>query len=166
MRGITPEDRKEETMASICGIAVKPVKKGDMMLLSDTSVSLERGLHNDVRGEGGKDRKRQVTLVSFEQWIETCEDMGMPLALLPWYVRRANICVRGICFQKADIGRKLMLGEGVVLEITQETDPCERMEAIHAGLRDVLSVDMRGGVSCRVLSGGMIMLGGPVGFTA
>ncbi len=151
-------------MASICGIAIKPAKKGDMQLVSDTSVSIDHGLHNDVRGGGGKDRSRQVTLVSFEQWIETCEDMGMTLALLPWHVRRANICVRGICFQRADIGRKLSLGEGVVLEITQESDPCERMEAIHTGLRDVLSVDMRGGVSCRVLPSGTIMLGGPVGF--
>ena len=152
-------------MASICGIAIKPQKKGDMVLVHDTAISVEQGIHNDVRGGGGRTRSRQVTLISFEQWVEASEDMGMSLSLLPWHVRRANLCIRGFCFQKADIGKKLLLGNEVILEITSETTPCERMDAIHAGLRDVLAVDMRGGVSCRVLQGGNIALGDTVAFT-
>jgi MOSC domain-containing protein YiiM len=54
-----------------------------------------------------------------------------------------------------------LVGEAV-LEITAETKPCQVMEAAHHGLRSALKPDWRGGVCCRVISGGKIRIGDPV----
>jgi MOSC domain-containing protein YiiM len=56
-------------------------------------------------------------------------------------------------------GTKLRIGADVLLEITRETDPCERMEALAPGLRAGLLVDWRGGACSRVLVGGTIRVG-------
>ena len=46
--------------------------------------------------------------------------------------------------------------------ITDETDPCNRMEEQHAGLQAALGPDWRGGVTCRVVQGGEVTLGDQV----
>ena len=56
-------------------------------------------------------------------------------------------------------GTRLRIGAEVVLEITRETDPCERMEALASSLKAALSVDWRGGVCTRVKAGGRIAVG-------
>ncbi len=47
----------------------------------------------------------------------------------------------------------------LLLEICGETDPCERMDAQHDGLRLALESAWRGGVSCRVLAAGVVSVG-------
>ena len=47
----------------------------------------------------------------------------------------------------------------MLLEITRETDPCDRMEGLAPGLRAALAVDWRGGVCTRVKAGGHIAVG-------
>ena len=59
-------------------------------------------------------------------------------------------------------GAKLRIGNDVLLQITRETDPCERMEALAPGLRAALMVDWRGGACSRVLAGGIIRVGDTV----
>jgi MOSC domain-containing protein YiiM len=50
----------------------------------------------------------------------------------------------------------------VRLEVTGQTYPCSRMEEARAGLLKALAAEWRGGVTCRVLSGGQIELGDAV----
>ena len=47
-----------------------------------------------------------------------------------------------------------------------ETDPCSRMDEQHAGLRDALTPDWRGGVCCRVIAGGNVAVGDEVRLAA
>ena len=54
---------------------------------------------------------------------------------------------------------RLRIGSDVVLAITRETDPCERMEALAAGLKAALTPDWRGGACARVVTGGWIAIG-------
>jgi MOSC domain-containing protein YiiM len=58
-------------------------------------------------------------------------------------------------------GWQLLIGE-VALEVTEETKPCALMERAHAGLRRAMTPDWRGGVCCRVISGGTIAVGDEV----
>ena len=128
-----------------------------METLDHVEVSVERGLSGDFRGvvkPGGKGR-RQVTLVETGDWAAAMAETGHSI---PWFERRANLLVEGFDLpQRA--GTRLRIGTDVLLEITRETDPCERMEALAPGLRAALLVDWRGGACSRVLAGGMIRVG-------
>ena len=50
----------------------------------------------------------------------------------------------------------------VLLEVTYPTQPCSRMEEAHAGLLKALHPDWRGGITTRVLEGGLLRSGDPV----
>lgn len=141
-------------MAKLVGIAVKPQKLQPMQVLSAAELSIAEGLAGDCRGQPGP---RQVTLLSQAAWQAACAELGVDL---PWESRRANLLVDELPLHQS-IGAYIALGDAV-LEITGETDPCERMEAVHPGLRDALSHHWRGGVCCRVLRGGPLVLGMPV----
>ena len=74
-----------------------------------------------------------------------------------WTARRANLLVEGLDLLEAT-GAQLRVG-GAVLEVTGETKPCGRMDQEAAGLRNTLVPGWRGGVTCRVLTGGLIRVG-------
>jgi hypothetical protein len=66
------------------GIAFRPKVKAPMQLKPETMVTRVAGIDGDARGKPGK---RQVTLLSEEQWLLACETLNTHL---PWTIRRAN----------------------------------------------------------------------------
>ena len=142
-------------MAELIGIARKARSKAPMEPLDRIKVTPELGLDGDYRG---KLRRRQVTILAEEDWHVACHEIG--LSDIPWTERRANLYVRGIALPRTK-GSRLSIGD-VVFEITGETDPCNRMEAVATGLQNALEPDWRGGVTCRVITGGEISVGDPV----
>ena len=146
----------------VIGIAIKLASRGEIKLLKSTPVSRINGLVGDCRGKGGSKHLRQITLLSFHQWEKAMLELG---AELDWTARRANILVEGYSFGPEDLGKKLLIGHGesaVWLEITGETTPCGRMDEVCLGLQSVLAKDWRGGVTCQVLSDGIIAMDDPV----
>ncbi|MHC4217051.1 MAG: MOSC domain-containing protein [Planctomycetota bacterium] len=117
-------------------------------------VTCAAGVEGDPRGEPGP---RQVSVVSQNLWSEACRTLGVDL---PWTLRRANLLIEGVPLEMP-IGRRLHVGS-VVLEITDESTPCEEMDKQHPGLREVLEGACRGGVVCRVINGGEIAVGDTV----
>lgn len=145
----------------IWGIAIKPQKRGPMEEVASVMVTAQDGIEGDCRGRGGTSRKRQVTVLSLFQWEQACAELGKAL---PWTLRRANVLVKGISnpelrFGPDNVGRKLYLASGLVLQVTGETDPCSRMDEAYPGLKDALSKDWRGGVTCRVEEEGRLQCG-------
>ena len=141
----------------LAGIARHGRPKGPMELVDHVAVTIDGGIAGDFRGAvkpGGRGR-RQVTLIERGDWQAAMAEVGHSIA---WQERRANLLVDGLDLPQVP-GLRLCIGTQVVLEITRETDPCERMEALAAGLRAALSVDWRGGVCTRVLTGGQIATG-------
>jgi MOSC domain-containing protein YiiM len=122
-----------------------------MQELSSAEISVERGVEGDARG--AKPR-RQVTVLSSEGWEAACREIGLQL---PWTTRRANLYVEGVRFL-CEEGWRLRIGD-VVLEVTQETSPCELMERAHTGLRAAMTPEWRGGVCCSVICGGEVRVG-------
>ena len=130
-----------------------------MQELPRAEVTAGGGVADDFRGRPGR---RQVTVLSLEDWQAACTQAGRPE--LPWTTRRANLLVSGIdlaSLGEAAEGSLLRIGP-VELEVTGETAPCERMEEAWPGLRTALAVAGRGGVTCRVLHGGELTAGDPV----
>jgi len=137
-------------MGHLIAIARVPVKRGAVIPVTEASVGVDDGIAGDARGVRAG---RQVTVVFREGWDAACRDLG---TALPWTTRRANLLVEGV--PVPGMGRRLVIG-AAVLEVTQETQPCQVMEAAHRGLRAALTPEWRGGVCCRVVQGGAIRIG-------
>jgi len=137
-------------MGLLLAIARAPVKRGALIPVTEAAVGITDGISGDARGARAD---RQVTVVFREGWETACRDLGVEL---PWTTRRANLFVEGVPVPRE--GKHLLIG-GAVLEVTQETQPCQVMEAAHRGLRAALTPDWRGGVCCRVVKGGTIRVG-------
>jgi MOSC domain-containing protein YiiM len=134
-------------------IARHAVRGGPMETVETAAVSVEEGVEGNVRTS----RLRKVSVMAAEAWEAACAELG---ADLPWTLRRANLLVEGLDLPR-EPGARLRVG-GVVLEVTQETDPCAVMDAQHPGLKAALTPDWRGGVSCRVIEGGQVTVGDAV----
>ena len=141
-------------MPKLIGIAIKHKKRGPMHTLDTAHVGVAGGVDMDFRG---KPSKRQVTVISEKAWQETIAELGVELL---WTTRRANLLVDDINLENT-IGKTINIGE-LTLLITQETDPCERMDEAHAGLFEALRKNWRGGVCCRVICEGQIKIGDEV----
>lgn len=130
-----------------------------MEVLERATVTLAGGIEGDFRGAmKGKPYKRQISLMEARDWTAVQAEVGHNL---PWQERRSNLLVDGIDLpQRA--GVRLRVG-GAVLETTVETEPCERMEKLAAGLRAALTPDWRGGVCARVVEEGAITVGDAIG---
>ncbi|GGP57253.1 MOSC domain-containing protein [Shewanella saliphila] len=131
-------------------IAYKTAKRGVMKPTFCANVTVERGVENDIFGRPGK---RQVTVMSQQQWQLACEQIN---ADLDWLTRRANLLISGYEFNAKDVGKIISIGTDLQLQITGETDPCKKMEMAHPGLEQALLPDWRGGVTCRVIQAGLI----------
>ena len=145
-------------MNTIKAIAIKSKPHEAMQELDTAQVSVERGVVGDFRGA---QPGRQVTILSETQWQKACAEVGTEL---PWTTRRANLLLDGIEFDASFVGKTVRIGE-VVLEVTEETNPCSRMDAQHRGLTAALTPEWRGGICCNVIKPGNISIGDHVEFT-
>ena len=136
----------------LVGIATKAKRRDQMHEVDTAEIGINFGVKGDYRGRPGW---RQITVLSQDSWNDACQFIGN---LLPWTIRRANLLITGRRFCHKDIGRIISIGE-VELRITRETDPCNRMNDAHPGLKDALAIQWRGGVCCRVQREGLIEVG-------
>ncbi len=138
----------------VLGLARRAASRAPMETLETASVSLEAGVEGDTRGAPGD---RQVTVLTRESWDAACAELGKTP---PWTTRRSNILIEGLRVE-GKLGRTIRIGT-LELEITGETDPCPRMEEQVAGLRQALTPDWRGGVTCIVRKPGKVAVGDAV----
>ena len=138
-------------VGQVIDIAIKQATRAPMILQGSVMVTSENGIEGDYRGRA---HLRQVTVLAREAWEQACVELN---ASLPWTHRRANLLVQGLDME-GTIGQRLRIGE-LLLEITGETKPCERMDEAFPGLRAALTPDWRGGVTCTVLEAGQIAIG-------
>jgi MOSC domain-containing protein YiiM len=141
----------------VIGLARRAISKAPMEELEAILVTPEIGVLGDCKGQRWPNRG--VTILAKEDWTQALEDLsgiaGPPD--LPWTTRRANIFVEGVVLPKGETS--LIAIGGALLEVTDETFPCHKMEMAHAGLMEALAKDWRGGVTCKVVSGGHIAVG-------
>ena len=140
-------------MAKLIGIAFKAKSEAPMETAEAARIEVESGLPGDYSGKLFK--KRQVTVLSKEAWEAACAELGESL---DWTTRRANLFVEGLPSLANSKGQRLRIGSAL-LEITEETEPCYRMDEARRGLREALSRDWRGGVCCRVIESGDVAEG-------
>ncbi len=140
----------DDLSRKILAIAVRTEKNGPMRETDRVHASPDDGLDGDLPAAA----HRRITLLSHEQWSETTRELK---AELPWHTRRANILLDGGSLKDL-IGSTVKLGD-LRIKINAETVPCGLMDKIHAGLREALVPDCRGGVYGEIVEGGTIKVG-------
>jgi MOSC domain-containing protein YiiM len=148
------------TIGRLAGIARRGAPRAAMEEIACGTISVAAGLDGDHKGR--KFPRRQITILSREAWASALADLGADAALasLPWTARRANLLVEAVRLPRAR-GAVLRIGT-VRLEVTNQTNPCARMDEACPGLLKALHPDWRGGVTCRVLSDGVVAVGDEV----
>lgn len=132
----------------------RKVAHGEPMVpLTEAVLDTDRGLAGDVNYRAG----RPVTVISADAWADAERQLG---ASVDPSARRANLMVRGVTLAESR-GRVLRVG-AVRIRVRGETRPCGVMDEAHAGLREALVPEWRGGVFGDVVHGGVVRLGDPV----
>ncbi len=115
-----------------------------MRPLVEGELDLEGLVGDDHRAPGSA---RQLVL----QDQEVLAELGLSAGVV-----KENITLRGIGVNALAPGTRLRVGD-VVIEITKECRPCERMDEIRPGLRDELVG--RRGACARVIEPGVLRVG-------
>jgi len=148
-----PRASRGDGSAKLERIWLKRGKGGPMDAVDTALLEVDRGL----RGNANRGGKRQVTIITEARWAELMDTLG---ADLPPSARRANLLVSGVHLENSR-GRVLRVGD-TRLKINGETRPCEQMEAVHAGLQELMRDRWGGGAFAEVVDGGEIRVGDDV----
>lgn len=136
-------------------IGVRPARKASLVSRDGVEIIHEAGLVGD-HYSGRPGGKRQVTLVQAEDLAAIAGYLGREAT--PGDLRR-NLVVSGINL-RALKGRRFRVGEAV-LEATGDCHPCSRMEVI-LGPGGYNAVRGHGGITARVIEGGVVRIGDAV----
>ena len=136
-------------------IGVRPARRAEMLPLQRVELASGRGAVGDryANADGG----RQVTLIAAESLSSIASHLGR--AAVPAHLLRRNIVVRGINLLALK-SRQFRIG-AALLETSGECHPCSRMEEI-LGVGGYNAVRGLGGITARVVQGGVVALGDPV----
>ncbi|WP_426012628.1 MOSC domain-containing protein [Caulobacter sp. DWR2-3-1b2] len=141
-------------------LGARPARHAPLVALDAAEITRETGLvgdhYNGRPNTDGKGGKRQVTLIQAEDLAAIASYLDRDVT--PQHLRR-NIVVEGINL-RALKNRRFQVGE-VVLEDTGDCHPCSRMEEI-LGPGGYNAVRGHGGITARVITGGLVRLGDPV----
>ena len=127
----------------------------------DAFASVQLVAGQGIAGSIDRSRRRQVTIHSLESWQRFMAALG---AEADPAARRANLLVSGIELAHTR-GHVLRIG-GSRLVIGGELTPCERMDEVRPGLRELMRPDWGGGVFAEVLDGAEVRVGDPVAWEA
>jgi MOSC domain-containing protein YiiM len=139
-------------------IGLRPAPRGAVQAVNRVEVLAGLGLAGDHKAcHAGGDR--QVTLIQHEHLAAVAALLAR--AAVPPELARRNLVVSGVNLL-ALRDRRFTIGD-VLLEGTGPCDPCSRMEA-NLGPGGLNAMRGHGGITARVLKGGVIALGDPVRF--
>ncbi|NJL12275.1 MAG: MOSC domain-containing protein [Microscillaceae bacterium] len=137
-------------------IGLRPAREAELVEVAQVAVTVEEGLVGD-HFASRYDTKRQVTLIQAEH-LEAVASMLHRPGVSPQLTRR-NIVVRGINLLALK-DKAFWIGD-VKLEMTGLCHPCSRMES-NLGPGGYNAMRGHGGITARVLQGGLLQLGDAV----
>lgn len=140
-------------------IGIRPARKAALQVVEQVDIQTDHGLVGDHYANPGGNR--QVTLIQAEHLdaVASMLDIG---AVNPGAVRR-NIVVRGI--NLLALKDKRFFAGDALLEFTGLCHPCSRMETT-LGPGGYNALRGHGGITARVLRGGIVKIGDAVGLHA
>jgi MOSC domain-containing protein YiiM len=137
-------------------IGVRPARRVAVESRASASLTAGRGVDGD-RYETRRDGPRQVTLIAAEDIVAIAEFLGLP-DITPELLRR-NLVTSGINLLALK-DRRFRVGTAL-LETSGECAPCSRMEET-LGPGGYNAVRGHGGITARVIGGGIVRIGDAV----
>lgn len=139
-------------------IGLRPGRRAPLQSMNHVEVIADHGLAGDHKAQraGGK---RQVTLIQREH-LATVAQLLKRAAIDPALLRR-NLLVSGLNLL-ALRGERFRIG-AVLFEGTGPCEPCSRMEEV-LGAGGYNAMRGHGGITARVLAGGVIVVGDALTF--
>jgi MOSC domain-containing protein YiiM len=165
---LRPLVRRFAQPGRIEAIFLRPARRETVLRLDAATALAGRGLEGDRSatravppGGGGR---RQVTLIQAEHLAAIAALAALP-DIDPSMLRR-NLVVSGLNLLAArspfaDTPLLLCLGDRVLLEVTGPCEPCSRMEEV-LGPGGYNAMRGHGGITARVLEGGVLRVGDAV----
>jgi len=151
----------------VASLHVHPAKPGaPLCIVSSFEVVMEKGILGNGRYFGrtsrstGTPSRRQVTLIERERIAEHAAALG--LKSIPPGMVRSNIETTGIDLASL-LGRRVAIGSAI-LHFYELRDPCNKMDAICRGLRELM-LNGRQGVLAEVVQSGLISVGDAIKVT-
>lgn len=135
----------------LVAIQISPTYRSVLQKLERAELLTNRGLVGDHHARSDTDR--QILVLAQESLAEVNAELGTQLQ--PGMLRE-NLSTQGLPVQQL-IGKRLRIGESVILELKKSCTPCSRMDEIRLGLREKLSG--RRGVLATVVQGGWVGVG-------
>ena len=136
-------------------IGLRPARRADMDVVDEAQLDTTEGLIGDRYA--GRSGSRHVTLIQRENLAAIAAHLGRDE--VPPDLLRRNIVVSGINLLALK-DRPFRIG-AAVLEMTGDCHPCSRMEGIF-GLGGYNAVRGHGGITARVVEGGLVRIGDPL----
>jgi MOSC domain-containing protein YiiM len=144
--------------ARVVSLHLHPVEPGaPLQAVNEIEVVAGKGILGEPRYFGklsrttGKPSRRQITLIEREQIAEHAAALG--LKTIPPGAVRANIETEGIDLIK-HLGKEIKIGDAI-LSLYEGRVPCQKMDALCAGLRGMME-NNRQGVLAEVVHSGTI----------
>jgi MOSC domain-containing protein YiiM len=145
----------------VASLHLHPIQPGASLQSADeVELVVGKGISGEPRYFGkisrstGAPSRRQITLMEREQIAEHAVTLG--LQTIPPGAVRANIETLGIDLI-ALIGKEIQIGEAVLF-LYEARIPCEKMDAICAGFRELMK-DSRQGVVAEIVRSGKVRVG-------
>lgn len=146
----------------VASLHIHPKESGEPMLGVDRfELRAAQGIVEDKRYFGRKPRdpskpwRRQLTLMEREQIAEHAAVLGLPM-FAPGTVR-SNIETEGIDLVPW-VGRQLRIGATAVVAVYAPRDPCQQMDDLAPGLKELMRPDKQG-VLTEILQSGWVQVG-------
>ncbi len=143
-------------VGTVTWLGIRPERRGPLQELAALEAITDRGLAGDhYQGKPGS--KRQVTLIQAEHVAAVASMLHRP-EIYPGLLRR-NIVVQGLNLLALK-DQQFKIGEAL-LEMTGLCHPCSRMEE-NLGPGGYNAMRGHGGITARIISGGLIKVTDPV----
>lgn len=130
------------------GLFLAQAKRTPMLPVAEAEAIAGQGLAGCRHAERAPGGKRQVLLMD----RASIAALGLPPAAL-----KENVLIAGLPLESLPPGQRLALGPEVVVELTEQCVPCQRLEAIRPGL--LKESWGRRGQLARVIAGGTLRVG-------
>ncbi|MEM1120614.1 MAG: MOSC domain-containing protein [Bacteroidota bacterium] len=140
-------------------IGIRSKRRADLTEVASAEITIEDGLVDDHYSK--KQGKRQITLIQAEHLRAVAGLLQKTEPISPFLTRR-NIVVSGLNLNALK-DQRFKIGEHIILQGTGYCHPCSRMEE-NLGKGGYNAMRGHGGITTRVIQGGIIKKGDKVRF--